>query len=295
VLSAAPDFMQRALTSTGVAATIFEYVRRWNLYEDQGFRTMREYAEVRLGVKGQNYREYARGGKAMWDDLPELASQVIQYVSGQVVAAGAIAPPSGLPCVPPVSVLRVLPRALRGTDPSERSALIARVEAGKCTYEELREKGKVVATAEPAGPATDDASDAAGGAEDIVTNRPAIFENVPDLEETLASTRVAMTRMGELASTWDDDGGPDVDPILPRVRALAGQLRSVATELEDNIIPRTVCSSCSGEGCRACRGMGWFPRVPLHTGPKKAAPRRRARTVRRAASGQKNVKQKVGR
>jgi hypothetical protein len=292
VLRAAPNLFQVARMSTGMAAVVFEFVRSWKIYKESGFESMSAYAEAHLGVKGRNnYREYARGGKAAWTHYAALAQRLIEAISGGVALEGVqLHPPLGLPSVPSVSLLRELPRALKRTDPSEHAEVLARVQAGECTYEELRAKRQLATTAEPVVAANDatPSSDADDGSEGAGGTRPTIFDDVPELEEAARLTREAMGFLDRLVGAWDGNGGNDVDPILPRVRALAAKQKSIATELEDHIIPRTICASCSGEGCRVCRGMGWLPRVPLRTGPKKAAPRPRAKTVRRVPGHKKN-------
>jgi hypothetical protein len=176
--------------------------------------------------------------------------------------------------------LRVLPRALRQTDPSERAALIARVEAGECTYDELRTKGQIPTETQPAspvGPANDEPAGLEIGeglqTDQIDPHAPAIFSNLPDLDGILRATRTAAEALKSLVDDWANDGGPDVDPILPRMRVIAEELEKFATEIDDTIIPRTVCAACSGSNdtCSACRGMGWLPRVPVRSRQVKRA------------------------
>jgi hypothetical protein len=156
-----------------------------------------------------------------------------------------------------VSLLKELPRALRRTDASEHAAIIAAVAAGTVTYEELHQKGRVSnATEESPVPTERDVAESDTDSSSSNEHRPGIFANLDELEKVAGSTRTALAQLNELVEAWKDDGGPDVDPILPRVRAIAGRLRSVATELENHILPEKVCARCCGEGCRACRGMG---------------------------------------
>jgi hypothetical protein len=284
ILKAAPNAFQLARMSTGAAATLFEFIRRWKLYIELGFNTMREYAARHLGVNGSNYREYDRAGKAMWAELPELASRVVECFCGVgQTAPGAIAPPVGLPSVPSVSVLRVLPHALRQTDPSERVALIARVEAGECTYDELRKKGQISTETQPASvvaPADTDLADREKGdglqTDEMEPRAPAIFSNLPELNGMLRMARTAAEAAKSIVDIWTSDGGPDVDPIVPRVRVIADAFAKLATEIEDTIIPRTVCAACSGSNdtCAACGGMGWLPRVLVRSRPAKRGVKR---------------------
>jgi hypothetical protein len=303
ILNAAPNVFQLVRMSTGAAAVIFEFVRRWKLYVELGFSTMREYAAQQLGVSGDNYREYARAGKAMWDDLPELASRVIEYLCGVgQTGPGAIAPPVGLPSVPSVSVLRVLPRALRQTDPSERAALIARVEAGECTYDELRTKGPIPTETQPASPvapANDDLADGEKGdglqTDQVDPRAPAIFSNLPELNGMLKMARTAAEAAKTIVDIWVNDGGPDVDPIVPRVRVIADTFAKLASEIDDTIIPRTVCSACKGsdDTCSACRGMGWLPRVHLRSRPaKRRVKRAKAKRQKSSTLGSKKKSRK---
>jgi hypothetical protein len=290
ILKAAPNVFQLARMSTGAAATLFEFIRRWKLYVELGFNTMREYAARHLGVNGSNYREYDRAGKAMWAELPESASRVIEYLCGVgQTGPGAIAPPVGLPSVPSVSVLRVLPRALRQTDPSERAALVARVEAGECTYDELRKKGKESESGgQPAfstAPANDDVAiartESDESRQDGAADRPDIFGDVPEFEEFVRLARQAIGFLDRLNEGWSESSGRDVDPIRPRVRAIAEGIGKFATEIDDTIIPRTVCSACAGANaaCTECRGMGWLPRVPVRNRPAKKGVKR-AKAIR---------------
>jgi hypothetical protein len=306
VFEAAPNIFQHARMSTGMAAIVFEFVRRWKLYAHSGFSTMREYAERQLGVSGENYREYARAGKAMWENFPERATRVIEHICGAGQAGpGAIAPPAGLPSVPSVSVLRVLPRALRQTDPSERAALIARVEAGQCTYDELRVKGKASVNGQPAfstAPANDDVAIAPTESDesraDGAANRPDIFDDVPEFEEFVRLARDATGFLDRLDAGWSESGGPDIDPIRPRVRAIAKKFGELATEIDDTIIPRTACTACGhdGEQCDNCGGLGWLPRVPAQAKATAAiAPKAgRARRATRSTAGMRKKVKKEG-
>jgi hypothetical protein len=132
----------------------------------------------------------------------------------------------------------------------------------------------------------------------VLRAAPGIFQSLLKLEEALISTQVAFATLKELAQGLSDDGGVDVGQIVPRTETLAVQPQSVATKIDDNIIPRTVCARCSGKGkrCPDCRGMGWLPRVPLQlkkTAASSPKPTRTKHLNRPVASSQKKSKKKA--
>ena len=235
VLLAAPQVFQLERLTSGMAAVIFEFVRRWKLYEREAFKTMLEYASARLGVKSkQNYKEYARAGTAMWTHYECQARRVISYVA--VGGMQLQPPPQPPPHVPVVSVLRELPRALRRTAPAEHAAILAQVEAGECTYDQLRLKGRVPPLSPTMPPAPDmnrgaavDANNADDHSEAVPVSettsldpaRPAALDDAPDLEAAALLVRNAKDQLNNLVRVWDENPGPDVDPIRQRVQAFA--------------------------------------------------------------------------
>lgn len=278
VLKAAPQVFSLERITSGMAAIVYEYIRRSSLFKIEGFGSMSEYAERGLGVKGaESQKAYQRAGKAAWACFPATAQRVLESVTKgvtRVTIAGA--PPS----LPRVSVLRELPGALRRTDPAEHAALLQRVEAGEVTHQELRSTGRSTPNAPKASapPGHSVVADDDGGADGdnidkteeasetggVSLARPDIFNDTPDLEEADRYIGEAAALLTRLVGAWAENPGPDVDPVRPSVQKLVDELKGIAAALENNVIPTTVCRPCHGKGCKRCAGTGWLPKSGAH-------------------------------
>lgn len=88
-------------------------------------------------------------------------------------------------------------------------------------------------------------------------NSPAIFENAEDFRAASEALAEAQRCLEQLIAVFEQDPGPDTDPILPGLRDLNETVGGVRTLLDGELVPAAVCSACMGQGCADCGGKGW--------------------------------------
>jgi hypothetical protein len=129
VLVATPQMFRLAAVASGISAILFEYVRSQGLYRQAGYPTMRAYARIELGVRSDAaLRKARKAGVHAWTTIPTRCREVIAAVIADGLARA-------LPDVPNLSMLYVLPRALRSA--SAPDGLLAEVLAGRHTLATL--------------------------------------------------------------------------------------------------------------------------------------------------------------
>ncbi len=285
VLGAAPRIFALERMTSGMAALLFHLISQEHLFALEGFASMDEYADKRLGVQSEaNMKVFRRAGRAIWDNFPDLAMRAVEAVAGGVTF---VTTDGALPSLPRVSVLRELPAALRRVkDADERAALLERVEEGDVTYEELRKVGRP--SEAPATTASTTKGQAAGvsspgtavAAEHVTpdfgnrtssthlrrTRMPPVFDDVSDLEQAAEDLRTVQVFFDRLAKTYSENPERDVRPILPLLVGFVDRLGVLLDALEDRVIPSDVCASCEGNDdlCTICGGAGWVPRAGRH-------------------------------
>ena len=85
VLGAAPRIFALERMTSGMVALLFHLISKERLYELDGFASMEEYAQKRLGVQGEaNLKVFRRAGRAMWDNFPGLAMRAVEAVAAGV-------------------------------------------------------------------------------------------------------------------------------------------------------------------------------------------------------------------
>lgn len=266
-----------------MAAIVYWYLNRASLFKLEGFGSMAEYAERRLGVKGAECQKaYLRAGNAAWTHFPATAQRVLESVTNRVAdVTGAGAPPS----LPRVSVLRELPGALRRTHPTTHAALLQRVEAGEVTHQELRSTGRSTPNA-PKAPAIGGTVAAHVGTRGTESSsnqrvgRPDVFDDVPELEAAVGHLRAGSELLGKLVQAWTEGPGDDVATLQPVVAVALKAFESLTRQIDD-MTPTTVCAACDGKGCRGCSGTGWLPRSGAH--PKSPRPTTARKTGKKRA------------
>lgn len=294
ILRAAPEVFRIENLGRVAAATVYEFVRRHELYKAAGYPSMKAYAASELAVTEASCKDYARAGNAIWQYFPGIAEAVIEYVESgvHVHPSGVVA--RAIPDIPSVSVLRELPRVLRGATDDEVTSIVSQVSTGKLTHRELR----ALLHARPTSrgePGTEGASQRPS------EKRLAVFDDVPEMHEIIRLLGEAAKLSAQLIAGWKEGPGADVSVLVPTYKSARDSVERVRVQLEA-ALPHRICSGCKGGRCGVCRGTGWLSKdvTPPEMVGKRARPqtKRTHDTVRRpaAVSGKRPARpvQKIG-
>jgi hypothetical protein len=95
--------------------------------------------------------------------------------------------------------------------------------------------------------------------------RPAIFDDVPEIEGAAVALESAVDFLDMLLRGWREEPGHDVDHLLPELEKMRAECFANVHRIRNEMIPQQICSDCgaTGDDCTTCHGRGWLSSADL--------------------------------